>query len=113
MTGTGLLPASERPRLGHPCLSLPEADAAPLPVQISAGSWLSSPGYRVSFQAAAALLWVEHGGEDGERRTGRYDGPTPAKSRCGVSRIKAGHLLQDTSFLCTDGLSLSFKGKTS
>ncbi|MCV4809422.1 hypothetical protein OFB93_30585, partial [Escherichia coli] len=32
-------------------------------------------GYRVSFQAAAALLWVEHGGEDGERRTGRYDGP--------------------------------------
>lgn len=91
------LPPPERPRLGH-LLSSPTTDMVSLPTprprlrysRLSLCNLLGpcSPSHRVPLQAAATLLWVEHGREDGEGGTGRDDGATPAKSGYGVKRTK-------------------------
>lgn len=97
-----------RPRLGHPHLS-PTTDLVSLPTPCHRPG-PSSPSHRVPLQAAAALLWVEHGREDGEGGTGRDNGAAPAKSGYGVNRtetsLESGHRKlmrkpQEASVLCT------------
>lgn len=94
------LPASQTdPDWDSPMCPLPKAcspsplpgtdEGPPDPILQSPAPSPYSPSHRVSLQAAAVLLWVEHGRKDGEGGTGRHDGATPAKSERGGQRTKA------------------------